>query len=748
MCDIESLQNELKSERREKSRLQRELISHANVIASYKRSAAFQGNLYNIVKKQKDEQDIFLNLMLEKSADIIVLMDLNKKFIGGTKNNLRKIGINAEALGEKNIMDSFSAALSEDSYNRLSMNLNLALEKGESVEYNARTLLKDGQAHYHATTIVPLKNDAGAIIGTMLQIHDVTELQKAIDAAESASKAKSEFLANMSHEIRTPMNGIIGFSELALDDRIPLQTRDYLEKIKLSAEGLLKIINNILDISKIEAGKIILENIPFNIKEVLEACRVVITPKAQEKGVVLFCYAEPSVHGKLLGDPTRLRQALLNLLSNSVKFTNYGTVKLLTSVETKDDKSVTMHFEVKDSGIGMTSEQMSHIFDQFTQADSSISRKYGGTGLGLAITKNIIELMGGTLTVESLPGVGSKFSFSITFSTLPRDGSESQYEPAINIQEKPNFAGEVLVCEDNEINQQVISGHLSRVGICTVIASNGREGIEQVSRRIKEKKPPFDLIFMDIHMPVMDGLDTAKQLVKMGITTPIVALTANIMINDRELYREAGMVDSLGKPFTTRELWICLLKYLTPVNITAESENEHAKAEEKMLHQLHKNFVKDNQMTIQNLHNAIEAGDHKTAHRIAHTLKGLAGLIGKNDLREAAASVEKSLDKEQIDRLEIELNLAMNELTQIISQRELESEPCEKPKVVLDKAASLALVKELEPMFKVGDSDCLNLVEELRAIPGTEGLIECMENFDFVSAHEMLGSIKQNLENG
>ncbi|MDR0221530.1 MAG: PAS domain-containing protein [Lachnospiraceae bacterium] len=394
-------------------------------------------------------------------------------------------------------------------------------------------------------------------------------LRRALVAAEAANQAKTVFLANMSHEIRTPLNSIIGFSELALDGDIKPKTSDYLGKILDNGEWLLQIINDILDISKIEAGKMELEHITFNLHEVVTQCQAAILPRAQAKGVTLYCYAEPATGRMFVGDPVRLRQTLINLLSNAVKFTNIGTVKLLASLVATDEKTATIYFEVKDSGIGMTNEQIERVFDPFTQADGSITRKYGGTGLGLAITKNIIEMMGGALKVESMEGLGSKFSFNLTFDTVPDTTEEVVKKPDLAERkvvftglEKPTYEGEVLICEDNDMNQQVIIEHLSRVGLKTEVANNGQEGVDAVMARMESGAKPYDLIFMDIHMPVMDGMEAAVEITEMGCPSPIVAMTANIMTNDLELYRRNGITDYLGKPFTSQELWQCLAKYL------------------------------------------------------------------------------------------------------------------------------------------------------------------------------------------
>ena len=245
-----------------------------------------------------------------------------------------------------------------------------------------------------------------------------TQLQKTMASLKAASKAKSDFLAKMSHEIRTPMNSIIGFTDLALYNKsISPTIRDYLEKIKTSSKGLLGIINDLLDISRIDSGKIVLEKIPFNLNEICDVCHKTVAPSAKEKGVELLFSAGQTYGKRLIGDPVRLRQALLNLLSNSIKFTAHGTVKLIAAVKSISDGKAVISFEVEDSGIGMSEELLVNIFEPFMQADNSASRVYGGTGLGLPITKSFIELMGGELKIKSIPGIGSKFSFDLTFRT-------------------------------------------------------------------------------------------------------------------------------------------------------------------------------------------------------------------------------------------------------------------------------------------------------------------------------------------
>jgi len=575
------------------------------------------------------------------------------------------------------------------------------------------------------------------------------ELRNARDAAEAANNSKTIFLANMSHEIRTPLNSILGFSDLAQDSSLPPKTSDYLAKISENAGWLLQIINDILDISKIESGKLRLENIPFDLHDVFSRCQAAIMPRVDEKGIALYCYAEPSIGKKLLGDPLRLRQIITNLLSNAVKFTNIGTVKLLASIQESTETSSTIHFEVKDSGIGIEPDKIDKILESFVQADDSITRKYGGTGLGLPITKNILEMMGGKLEVESAPGIGSKFSFNLTFDVLKDDTGLPSKKIQINNLEKPNFEGEILVCEDNSMNQQVICEYLARVGIKATIAQNGKEGVEYVTSRMQNNIKPFDLIFMDIHMPVMDGLDAASRITALGTKTPIVAMTANIMSNDLVYYRESGMPDCVNKPFTAQELWKCLLKYLTPVSVSTEDNRHQSMNDEKLQMYLKTDFVKSNQTSIEQIKDAIDSSDIKLAHRLIHTIKSSAALISKKNLQKAAADAEKALvngknllTETQMNLLETELKYVLDELAPLLKEAEARLKT-EAP----DKARTHELIEQLEQMLNSRNPECINLLDDIRMIPGTEELARQIEDYEFKQAINSLLEIKKGLEN-
>jgi len=584
---------------------------------------------------------------------------------------------------------------------------------------------------------------------------EAQELIQKKEQAEEALRMKSAFLADISHEIRTPIHGIIGFSDLVLDDNISLNTKNYITKIKTSAENLLQIINDILEISKIEAGKADLEKTPFDIDEIFKLCRIIITPKTHEKGLLFYCYTEPLNNILLIGDPAKLRQILINLLSNSIKHTDTGMVKLLSNVTKKTENSITIYFEIKDSGAGMTKEQISSIIQPYEQ-DNEKNRKlsFGSSiGLGLTLTRNFIELMGGVLKIESAPGLGSKFSFEITFETKEKPSHTGENIKS-KLEEKPVFNGEVLICEDNELNQQVIFSHLSRVGLRTVIAPNGKIGLDTVKSRIEKNEKPFDLIIMDIRMPEMDGIEAAKRIIETGCTTPIIALTANAMLHEKEDYFAAGMKDCISKPFTSKELWACLFKFLEPVTMISEKSDVESTEEEEKRMDMISAFIKYNQTTMEEINKALAAGDKQLAHRLVHTLKGVAGMIGMTTLANASFSIEHSLTEgnteffgEKITTLEYELNSALNELTYTANEYYTKKSHKKNSGEILDNNDVLNLLKTLDSLLETCSFDSLNLLDDLRNISGTEILVEQVENIKFKQARETLAEIRQNMEN-
>ena len=614
------------------------------------------------------------------------------------------------------------------------------------------------------------------------------ELRDAVLAAESASKMKSDFLANMSHEIRTPMNGIIGLYELAAGETDTAKIREYLEKIRFSAEGLLQIINDILDLSKIEAGKFELEKIPFTVHDVFALCESISRPKADDKGLILYFYAEPFIGKSLIGDPTKLRQAVLNLLSNAVKFTAKGLVKVKAlSLEAEPGKAK-VWFEVKDTGIGMTKEQIDRIFDPFTQADSGITRKYGGTGLGLSITKSIVEMMGGALHVESSPGKGSAFSFTLEFDTIDISAETETADACASVCHlRPLFSGEILVCEDNPINRDVIHDHLVKLGLGVTMAENGKLGVELAQKRIAEGRA-YDVILMDINMPVMGGLEAAATLREIGSTSPVIAMTANIMANDLELYSKFGMHSHLGKPFHARELWSELLKYLrlerlvedpgesapsactgSPVPKRGSDHGsvideklgvKQANGDARLYERLLASFVRENSNVTERLRDAIVAADNESAYRIAHTLKSVAALIGALGLADAARTVEKRLSDnvgDCDDSLLDDLDIALSVVLQILASRSPEGGVSNagenSPPGELDHKRAMAIIERLRALLEARNAGYKTLLpeaeEQLRPLGEKwTALSAQMDDYDFAAAVQTLDDMRDVLEGG
>jgi len=600
------------------------------------------------------------------------------------------------------------------------------------------------------------------LIGLIISVSGVTfylilliRSQKLSESAMAASQAKSAFLANMSHEIRTPMNSIMGFAELALDEVIACGENrqvegsskivgEYIGKITDNTQWLLRIINDILDISKIESGKVELEKVPFDLNNILMRCETVIHTSVTEKELDLHVCAETPTGKRLLGDPVRLYQALMNLLSNAVKFTKTGEIEFTSAMKVLSDNTVSIYFRIKDSGIGMTAEQIKKVFEPFTQADSSTTRNYGGTGLGLAITRNIVELMGGTLAVESITGIGSTFSFELVFETVDATDDMPEYTEISTI-EKPTFDGLILVCEDNPMNQQVISEHLARVGLRTVIAENGKTGVEMVQERMNNGQPPFDIIFMDIFMPVMDGIEAASKIAALNAETPIVAMTANMMSNELDNYKKSGMSDCVGKPFTTQELWRCLLKHITPVSFSNLDEADQTQESDELQRKLCIKFFKDNQSKYTDIVKAIDTGDVTLAHRLTHALKGNAGQIGKITLQNAAAEVEALLKDGVIPAESDTMNFLKTELAVVLDEmKPLFDESAEHSGVGnLDAEKARALFERLAFMLENINPECVNLIDEIRSVPGAEELARQIEDYDFESAARTLAELRK-----
>jgi PAS domain S-box-containing protein len=495
-----------------------------------------------------------LRRLMDTVPDSIYFKDRHSRFIRVNRAMARRAGLGepAEVIG-KTDFDLFTPEHAQQAFT----DEQEILRTGRPlVGHEEKETWPDGRVTWVSTTKMPLRDPDGAVVGTFGISRDITErkraeeeLRRAKEAAEAASQAKSEFLAVMSHEIRTPMNGILGMTELALDTPLTSQQREYLTLVQKSADALLKVINDVLDFSKIEAGKVELERAPFVLREGLKDTLDPLSLHARQKGLELTCDVGADVPDALVGDVGRLRQVLLNLVGNAIKFTEAGSVQVQVGLLERRGKQVLLRLEVRDTGIGVPADKQRCIFDPFTQVDNSLARKYTGTGLGLAISTRLVELMGGAIGVESEPGQGSTFHVTVL---LEQDDSPVPRPPAPTPATTPHRPLRVLLVEDNPVNQKLAVGLLVRRGHAVVVAGNGKQALAAL------EADRFDVVLMDVQMPEMDGLEATRAIrdreKASGGHVPILAMTAYATTGDRDRCLEAGMDGCLAKPVHGTEL--------------------------------------------------------------------------------------------------------------------------------------------------------------------------------------------------
>ncbi|MBK8957315.1 MAG: PAS domain S-box protein [Proteobacteria bacterium] len=744
----------------------------------------------DITERRKAEDALRkLSLAVEQSPNSIVITDLDAHIEYVNARFCEITGYSAEEAYGQNPRILRSGSTSSAEYAAMWDKL----VHGQSWVGEFVNKRKDGTEYIEWAQISPVRQADGTITHYVATKEDITakkrqekelegyrdhleelvrrrtkELEQARSAAELANQAKSTFLANMSHEIRTPMNAILGFAHLLQTDLSDARQLDKINKINMSAKHLLGIINDILDLSKIEADRLTLEQTTFSVGGALDHVRSMMSERIASKELDFIQDLDPCVEElSVIGDPLRLGQILVNYLSNAVKFTERGSITLRTRLLAEQQDQVLLRFEVEDTGIGISRESQDRLFEAFEQAEASTTRKYGGTGLGLAISNRLARMMGGETGVESEPGVGSKFWFTVR---LRRGGALLDEFERPRDRHDIRAGARVLLVEDNEINQEVAKGLLEEAGVAVELAGNGQEALDKVAAQ------RFDLILMDMHMPVMDGLEATRRLraSAQGRDVPILAMTANAFAEDRQRCLDAGMNDHLAKPVDPSRLFAVLARWLPAtadgatqsVRLPAAAGTHDAGQMDTLApdlevaqglrnvggkrdsyHRLLSRFVANHLEGALRLHGALSDGRLQDAVLIAHTLKSVAATLGAQAVAAQAAQLEQRLRRGEplaaLDRDIEQLGRALaraGAAVQVALGGGNTDTPAPKPSARAPAQLRTAL-DALEAMLAQDDLSAVENWREMRAELGAhldamalKKIDRCVEDFDLPGA--------------